>query len=169
MGFFSKLFSKKEEPKVLKSIIKAPINGRVLPISEVPDETFATKMLGDGIGIEPVESGTIVAPVDGVIGQLFETGHAFTVETKEGVNILVHFGLNTVELKGQGFEIIAKEGDNVKAGDPIIKYDLEFLKANSPSVITPVVVLDSEEYKSIKTFENQTVHAGNETIIEIEL
>ena len=157
MGFFSKLFSKKEEPKVLKSIIKAPINGRVLPISEVPDETFATKMLGDGIGIEPVESGTIVAPVDGVIGQLFETGHAFTVETKEGVNILVHFGLN------------AKEGDNVKAGDPIIKYDLEFLKANSPSVITPVVVLDSEEYKSIKTFENQTVHAGNKTIIEIEL
>lgn len=169
MGFFANLFSKKEEEKVTKNVVLAPIAGRVIPISEVPDETFASKMLGDGVGIEPLASGTMVAPADGVISQLFETGHAFTVETKEGVNILVHFGLNTVELKGKGFEIIAKEGDSVKAGDPVIKYDLEFLAANSPSVITPVVILDSDEYKSIKTFENQQVEEAKQTIIEVEL
>ncbi|WP_068449104.1 PTS sugar transporter subunit IIA [Caviibacter abscessus] len=169
MGFFANLFSKKKEEVVTKNVVVSPIAGKVIPISEVPDETFASKMLGDGVGIEPFASGVMVAPADGVISQLFETGHAFTIETKQRVNILVHFGLNTVELKGKGFEIIAKEGDTVKAGDPIIKYDLEFLKANSPSVITPVVILDSDEYTAIKTFENQEVKEADQTIIEVEL
>lgn len=169
MGFFSNLFGKKEEEKKeIKLKVYAPINGKIYPLSEVPDETFATKILGDGIAIEPNESGKILSPIDGVITQLFETGHAFTVESKDGISILVHFGLNTVELKGQGFNKVANEGDTVKVGDPIVEFDLPFLKENSPSVLTPVIVLDSDDYKSIVCQENKTVRSGLDEVLEVE-
>ncbi|WP_067140390.1 PTS sugar transporter subunit IIA [Oceanivirga salmonicida] len=168
MGFFDKLFGKKEEKKeIKKTIIKAAITGKVVDIKEVPDETFAKKLLGDGIAIIPEKSGNIVSPVKGTITQLFETLHAFTVETEDGVNILVHFGLNTVELKGNGFTKVASEGDKVEAGDVVIKYDLEYLKENVPSVITPIIVLDSEDYLNIETFIGKDVIEGRDTVLEI--
>lgn len=168
MGIFD-FFKKKEEKKeVEKIVVKAAITGKAINISEVPDPTFAEKLLGDGIGIVPVSSGEIVAPVSGTIVQLFETLHAFTIETESGVNVLVHFGLNTVELKGEGFIKLLNEGDKVKAGDAIVKYDLDFIKENAPSVITPMVILDSEEYKSIKVSVDKDVVAGQDIVIEIE-
>ncbi len=168
MGFFDKLFGKKEEVKENKKIIiKAPITGKVVDIKEVPDETFAQKLLGDGVGIIPEKSGNIVSPVKGTLIQLFETLHAFTVETEDGVNVLVHFGLNTVELKGHGFTKIANEGDKVEVGDVIIKYDLDYLKENAPSVVTPVIILDSEEYTKIDVIIDKNVAEGNDTVIEL--
>lgn len=176
MRFFDKLSgifglnSKKEEEK--KDVIVrvfSPLDGRVLPLSEVPDETFAQGLLGDGIGIEPLTSGIVKAPVSGKIIQLFETKHAFVVETKEGVQVLTHFGLNTVKLNGAGFEGIAKEGDLVKAGDPIVKFDYEFLKENADSIITPVVILESEEYKNIDKLTLETAEAGKSEILKVEI
>lgn len=148
--------------------IYSPIVGTAISIEEVPDQTFASKLLGDGIGIQPKESGVIMSPVDGVVKQIFETNHAFTVETDENVEILIHFGLNTVELRGKGFERLVQEGDRVKQGTPIIKYDLDFLKENSDSVVTPVVILDHEQYSDIKIMEDKEVDS-NSLIIEVEI
>lgn len=171
MGIFDFLKGKKEEVKEVSKIkVVSPLQGKVISIKEVPDETFASKMLGDGVGIDPsgLSKANLVAPVDGTLVQLFETGHAFTVETKDGVNILVHCGLNTVELKGEGFEKIAEEGAKVKAGDVIVKVDFDLIKDRVPSIITPVVVLDSDDYKNIEVFLDQNVEAGKEVVMEIE-
>lgn len=164
MGFFD-LFKKKE--KETKKILIAPITGEVVPMENVPDETFASKMLGDGVAIEPSESGYMVAPMDGVV-DITPTLHAFTLESTDGISVLVHLGVDTVKLNGQGFEQIAKTGQKVKAGDPIIKFDLEYLRENAPSVTSPIIVLESDNYKNIEKHEGIKVHAGNETIIEIE-
>ena len=169
MGFFDSLFGKKKEVEK-RSVIKvvAPVDGNVIPLSQVPDETFAQGLLGLGVGIEPLESGYVKAPVAGTIIQLFETKHAFVVETPEGLNVLTHFGLNTVKLKGEGFEAVAKEGDKVNAGDPIVKFDLEFLKANADSVVTPVVVLESDDYPNVTALFEGTGTAGVTEIISAE-
>lgn len=166
MGFFSKLFSKKD--KDTKKVLVAPLTGKVVPLETVKDETFASKMLGDGIAIEPSNSGVMVAPMDGVV-EVTPTLHAFTLESKDGISILVHLGLDTVKLNGEGFEKLVESGTKVKAGDGIIKYDLEFIKDKVPSVTSPVIVLESEEYKEIIKYENQEVHAGQEKIIEIDV
>lgn len=119
------------------------------------------------MAIEPSESGFMVAPMDGVV-DITPTLHAFTLEATDGVSILVHLGVDTVKLNGQGFEQLVKTGQKVKTGDPIIKFDLDYLKENAPSVTSPIIVLESDNYKNIEKFEGIKVHAGNETIIEIE-
>ncbi|WP_156299631.1 PTS sugar transporter subunit IIA [Streptobacillus canis] len=168
MGFLCRLFGncKKEEVKKTGEIkIVSPLDGKVIPLQEVPDPTFAQALLGNGIGVEPQKSGVVKSPVDGTIIQLFETKHAFVVETEEGVQVLTHFGLNTVKLKGEGFEIITKEGSKVKAGDPIVKFDYDFLKANADSIVTPVVILETEEYKAVNPVEGLTEAVAGETVI----
>ncbi|NYV27587.1 PTS glucose transporter subunit IIA [Streptobacillus felis] len=170
MGFFCKLFGKCKKEEVKKSgeiKIVSPLDGNVIALKDVPDPTFAQELLGNGVGIEPLKSGVVKSPVDGTIIQLFETKHAFVVETEDGVQVLTHFGLNTVKLKGQGFEIITKEGSKVKAGDPIVKFDYDFLKENADSVITPVVILETEEYKEVKAEEIETAVSGETIIITI--
>ncbi|WP_288866934.1 PTS glucose transporter subunit IIA [uncultured Sneathia sp.] len=164
MGFFD-LFKKKETNT--KKVLIAPITGDVVPLDTVKDETFASKMLGDGVAIEPKESGVMLAPMDGIV-DITPTLHAFTLESSDGVSILVHLGVDTVKLNGKGFEQLVESGTKVKAGDGIIKYDLAFLKENAPSVTSPVIVLESDEYKNIQKYEGQSVHAGQEKIIEIE-
>ncbi|WP_064591640.1 PTS glucose transporter subunit IIA [Streptobacillus moniliformis] len=172
MGFLCRLFGKckREETKKSNEIkIISPLDGKVIPLEEVPDPTFAQALLGNGVGIEPLTSGVIKSPVDGTIIQLFETKHAFVVETEDGVQVLTHFGLNTVKLKGEGFEIITKEGSKVKAGDPIVKFDYDFLKSNADSLITPVVILETEEYKSVIPVKGiDTAISGETVIINIE-
>lgn len=165
MGFFD-LFKKKEEQKK-EVLIYSPIDGDIVTLEDVPDKTFAAKLLGDGIAILPNKSGSICSPVDGKLIQLFKTGHAFTVETKEGINVLVHFGINTVELNGQGFEKLVDEGIEVKAGDPIVKYDYEYLLENATSVVCPVIILDSEEYEIKKTEEKDQIFKST-VILEIK-
>lgn len=170
MSFLNKIFGKKnKEEKREKITIYSPLDGKCIKIGEVPDETFAKQLLGNGIAVEPSNKGIIKAPIDGKIIQLFETNHAFVIETQEGVNVLVHFGLNTVNLKGNGFERIAKEGDDVKVGDIILKYDYDCLKNSVDCLVSPVVILDSEEYTKIKIFENDDLISGETKIIEIEL
>lgn len=166
MGFFDKLFGKKEAENVTLDVY-APISGEFVKLEEVPDKTFSAKMLGDGAAILPVKSGEIVAPFDGKLVQVFKTGHAFTIEANNGVNVLIHFGMNTVDLAGQGFTKLVEEGTVVKKGQPIIKYDYEFLKDNAPSVVTPVIVLESDEMSKVEILPNDKLVAGETLLLKV--
>ena len=155
MGFFDKLFGKKDNsPKEVK--IYAPLSGEIVNIEDVPDVVFSEKIVGDGIAIKPAGD-TIVAPVNGTIGKIFETNHAFSIESEEGVELFVHFGIDTVELKGEGFTRLAEEGQTVKAGDPIIKFDLAFLTEKAKSVLTPVVISNMEEISNLQKLSGEVV------------
>ncbi|MCE1644963.1 glucose PTS transporter subunit IIA, partial [Enterobacter hormaechei] len=100
---------------------------------------FAEKIVGDGIAIKPAGN-KIVAPVDGTIGKIFETNHAFSIESDSGIELFVHFGIDTVELKGEGFKRIAEEGQRVQKGDLVLEFDLKFLEEREKSTLTPVVI-----------------------------
>lgn len=119
--------------------ILAPVKGKVIPIEKVPDEVFAQKILGDGVAIIPDE-GKIYSPVDGTITTITDTLHAYGFETEDGISMIVHFGLETVGLKGKGFEAKVKVGDKVKAGDLVAEVDLDFLKKENIEITTPVIV-----------------------------
>ena len=131
------------------TILKSPLDGKIIPIEDVPDPVFADKVVGDGIAIDPSGS-LVVAPCDGTIGKIFETNHAFSMETASGVELFVHFGIDTVELKGEGFKRIAAEGQSVKTGDPVIEVDLELLREKAKSVITPVVISNMDDVEKLE-------------------
>lgn len=168
MGLFDFLKgnNKEAEKKEFKGKVYAPISGKILPLEQVPDEVFAQKMVGDGIAIEPDASGTMLSPADGKVEKIFDTNHAFSIVTTSGMEIFVHFGMDTVKLEGKGFERIANEGDTVKKGDPLIKYDYEFLKENAKSVITPVIISNYEEYSSLGKKEGNAV-AGETLVLDV--
>ncbi|MDQ2887657.1 MAG: PTS glucose transporter subunit IIA [Chloroflexota bacterium] len=145
--------------------ILAPLDGTVIELEKVPDEVFAQKMAGDGVAIDP--SGAVaVAPVTGSLTKLFPGGHAFGMTMDNDVELIVHIGLDTVELKGQGFENIATEGQMVKAGDPIVRYDLATLKRLGKVVLSPVVSCGSGTVVSRAT---GTVKAGRDVLFVLQL
>lgn len=117
----------------------SPLNGKVIEISNVPDPVFSEKMMGDGFAIIPSD-GMLVAPVKGKIIQVFPTKHAICIETKDGLEIIIHIGLETVELNGIGFDVKVKVGDNVEVGDLLVNIDIDFLKKNNKDIVTPVVI-----------------------------
>lgn len=164
MGFFDKLFGKKEN--VVKEVkIYAPLSGEIINIEDVPDVVFSEKVVGDGIAIRPTGD-VIVAPVNGTIGKIFETNHAFSIESDEGVELFVHFGIDTVELKGEGFIRLAEEGQKVKVGDPIIKFDLAFLSEKAKSVLTPVVISNMEEITTLEKLSGE-VTSGESVVLSL--
>jgi sugar PTS system EIIA component len=124
----------------------APVSGTAVPLSEVPDEVFAEGMAGEGGAIVPGASGEAVAPVSGTLVKLFEGGHAFGIETDGGVELIVHVGLDTIEMRGNGFEKLATEGDWVEAGQPIVRFDLDEIKNSGYDPVTPVVVTNPEDH-----------------------
>ena len=147
--------------------VLAPISGRAVPLAEVPDEVFAEGMAGEGCAILPEASGEAVAPVSGVLVKLFEGGHAFGIATDDGIEMIVHLGLDTIELRGKGFERIATEGDRVEAGQPIVRFDLEEIRAGDYDPVTPVLVTNDEDHPvtGVRTGEVQAgellFEAGN--------
>lgn len=149
MGIFDILKKSKQEES--KGIV-SPTNGELLEITKVPDEVFSTKMMGDGFAIKSTD-GIIVSPVDGKVGVIFETKHAVIIESKEGKEVLIHLGIDTVNLKGEGFEVFVNVGDEVKAGDKLVKMDLPFIEANAKSSISPVIFTNLESNESIKVVE----------------
>ncbi|WP_439242030.1 MULTISPECIES: PTS glucose transporter subunit IIA [unclassified Lonepinella] len=165
MGFFDKLFGAKESHAVEVEIY-APLSGEIVNIEDVPDVVFSEKIVGDGIAIRP-NSNKIVAPVDGVIGKIFETNHAFSMESKEGVELFVHFGIDTVELKGEGFTRVAKEGQTVKRGDTVIEFDLASLEQRAKSVLTPVVISNMDEISHISKKVGDVV-AGESVVLVLK-
>lgn len=165
MGLFDKLFGSKES-KSVEVEIYAPLSGEIVNIEDVPDVVFSEKIVGDGIAIRP-KGNKIVAPVDGVIGKIFETNHAFSMESKEGVELFVHFGIDTVELKGEGFTRIAQEGQSVKRGDTVIEFDLDLLEAKAKSVLTPVVISNMDEISSIEKKSGEVI-AGESVVLVLK-
>lgn len=137
--FFKK--KKKEEKKVS---IASPVNGKIVKLEEVPDPVFAEKMVGDGFAVMP-EDGEVHAPVSGEVTLQPEGFHAIGIKTEEGLEVLVHFGLETVELKGEGFTPHVKVGDKVNKGDKVLSVDIEKIKDKVPSIITPCIVANLEE------------------------
>lgn len=126
--------------------VLAPVSGRAVPLAEVPDEVFAEGMAGQGCAIVPEASGEAVAPVSGLLVKLFEGGHAFGIATDGGIEMIVHLGLDTIELRGRGFERIATEGDRVEAGQPIVRFDLDEIRAGDYDPVTPVLVTNDEDH-----------------------
>lgn len=168
MGIFSKIFNtdkEKEEVKINLDVY-APINGNLIDIEKVEDDTFANKFLGDGLAISPSKTEYILAPIDGIV-DITPTNHAFTITNEQGVELLVHFGLDTVKLNGKGFEALVKSGDRVSAKDKIIKCDYEYIVNNAPSLVSPIIVMDAEKYCIIKE-KIQEVNAGVNKIYTIE-
>ena len=119
-------------------------NGEVIELTEVQDEVFSKKLAGDGVAIIP-NNGNFTAPLDGVISRIFPTNHAFSIKGKNSIEIMVHIGLDTVELKGNGFKRLKEEGNSVKVGDTIIEVDLDYLKSNGKDTTTPIVANSEKE------------------------
>lgn len=146
--------------------IHAPFKGKTVPLTEVPDPVFAQKMVGDGVAILP-ESEQLLAPVAGTLTHLFPTGHAAGITTDEGLEILIHIGMNTVELKGDGFTVLATQGKRVQVGEPIIQINLEKLKKTAKSIVTPVVVTNMDRVKQIKPAATSVVQAGTDELLRV--
>ena len=146
--------------------ICAPLKGKCVSIKEVNDPTFSEEILGKGVAIIP-EDGKVYAPADGTVTTMFPTGHAVALTTDDGLELLVHVGLDTVTLKGEGFNIIAKEGQKVKKGDPLLEADIEKIKAAGFDTITPIVICNSDDCSEINGSVDQDINVGD-MIIEVK-
>jgi len=143
--------------------ILAPVAGEVCPFSEVKDEVFSSGAMGNGIAIKPSE-GVLKSPVDGTVSLVFPTGHAIGLKSKNGAEILIHIGMDTVELNGEGFEVLVSKDQEVKAGQPLVKFDLDAIKAKGYDLTTPVIITNSKSYKEIGGSKQAAVKAGDQLL-----
>lgn len=130
-------------------VILAPVEGEAVPISEVSDPTFGEEILGKGVAIKP-SKGRVVSPVDGTVSMMFETGHAVSIMSDGGTEVLVHVGLDTINLKGKYYKAHVKNDDKIKAGDLLIEFDIAGIKSEGYDVITPVVICNSSDYSKFE-------------------
>ncbi|WP_026885090.1 PTS sugar transporter subunit IIA [Clostridium beijerinckii] len=149
-------------------IIIAPISGRTIDLSEVPDPVFAEKMAGDGIAINSTGD-TVVAPCDGTISLIMDSGHAFAITTNNGIELLVHVGLETVSLNGEGFEILKSVNTKVTAGTPILKLNRSFIESKGISLITPVLVANPDKLKELNPILDKEVCYGKDIVMECKI
>lgn len=152
--------------KTASLVLVSPITGDVVPLAQVPDEAFASKAVGEGVAIRPTDK-IVVSPASGTIVKIFNTDHAFCLETETGAEIVVHIGIDTVKLNGQGFTRLVEEGTTVVAGQPVLELDLAYLNANAHSMISPVVVSNIDDYAGISLLASGSVVAGKSQLFEI--
>ncbi|WP_027409334.1 PTS glucose transporter subunit IIA [Anoxybacteroides tepidamans] len=148
--------------------IFAPLNGRVIPIEEVPNPTFSHKFLGDGIAIIPSD-GKVVSPVDGRIINIFGSKHAIGILSDKGLEILIHVGLETVLLNGEGFTLHVKRGERVKKGDLLLSFNLRFIKRKAASIVTPIIITNSEMTSDMKLVSPKTCIAGQSALLQVAM
>jgi glucose-specific phosphotransferase system IIA component len=141
----------------MSGVVASPFTGRVVALDDVDDDVFSERVMGDGAAVMPTD-GRVVAPVAGTIGKLFEGGHGFAIETPEGLQVLVHVGLETVHLRGDGFTVVAREGDEVAVGDDIVAVDLGRMEERGIDMVSPVVVISGEP---VSVTEAPEVAAGD--------
>lgn len=146
----------------------APISGKAMPLSEVPDPVFAEKLAGDGMAIL-AEGDTVVAPADGEVTLIFKTKHAVAMTLDNGLELLIHIGLETVSLEGEGFEQLVEQGTRVKAGTPLIKVDRNVILNKGLSLATPVLITNVDAAKSITPVESGDVVAGKTVVVNFEV
>ena len=163
MGLFD-IFKKKEKTVVT---IYSPMNGKVIELKEVPDEAFAQKMVGDGCAIEP-DKGIICSPIDGQLMNIFPTNHAIIFETIDGLEMIVHFGIDTVKLEGKGFQKLREPGP-IKIGDEIVKYNLDEIKDNVPSTRSPIIINNVEKVEKIEVLSLGKIVKIGEPIMKVTL
>jgi len=163
MGLFD-VFKKKE--KIIVTIY-SPINGKVIELKEVPDEAFAQKMVGDGCAIEP-DKGIICSPIEGQLMNIFPTNHAIIFETIDGLEMIVHFGIDTVKLDGKGFQKLREPGP-IKVGDEIVKYNLDEIKDGVPSTRSPIIINNMEKVEKIEIISLGKVVKIGEPIMKVTL
>ena len=143
--------------------LKAAESGRTIPMDEVNDQTFAQELLGPGIAFVP-SNGTVVSPIDGTIATVMDTKHAVCIQGEDGLELIVHAGLDTVELNGKYYQTYKEIGDQVKAGDVLLEFDLEEIAKAGYDVTTPIVITNLGDYKITKCLTGQQVKAGEEVI-----
>ena len=163
MGLFD-IFKKKEKAVVT---IYSPMNGKVIELKEVPDEAFAQKMVGDGCAIEP-DKGSICSPIEGQLMNIFPTNHAIIFETIDGLEMIVHFGIDTVKLDGKGFQKLREPGP-IKVGDEIVKYNLDEIKDNVPSTRSPIIINNMEKVEKIEVLSLGKIVKIGEPIMKVTL
>ena len=163
MGLFD-IFKKKEKIVVT---IYSPVNGKVIELKEVPDEAFAQKMVGDGCAIEP-DKGVICSPIEGQLMNIFPTNHAIIFETIDGLEMIVHFGIDTVKLDGKGFQKLREPGP-IKVGDEIVKYNLDEIKDNVPSTRSPIIINNMEKVEKIEVLSLGKIVKIGEPIMKVTL
>lgn len=146
----------------------APVSGKTIELSEVNDVAFAQKMVGDGVAIQPT-SNIIVAPCNGTLSLIMETNHAFAITLDNGVEMLVHVGLDTVSLNGKGFKVLANVGESVTAGTPILEIDKEYLDSMNIDLTTPVLIANVDFVKEIKALSGKIVTAGKDVVLEYKI
>lgn len=156
---FKKLFGKKDNS--IKFV--SPIKGEIIPIEEVNDPTFASGMLGKGVGIKPAE-GKVVAPVNGEITIMFPTKHAVSILTEDGAELLIHIGLDTVNLQGEHFTSHVEVGQKVKVGDLLVEFDTEKIKEAGYDITSPMLICNPDNFESIETIKYGPVELGEEII-----
>ncbi|TPD98704.1 PTS glucose transporter subunit IIA [Enterococcus sp. PF-2] len=143
----------------------SPVSGTMIDLTEVPDNVFASGMMGEGVAFKP-ETSQIVAPADGTIAMIPETLHAFGLTLGNGAEILVHVGIDTVSLAGKGYKVLKKAGDKVKTGDVIIEIDSKFIQEKGYSLITPMIITNSSEYQ-IELHLNERVTSGKTLVAKV--
>lgn len=157
---------KQEEKTAGKAVLYAPVQGNVITRENIPDDTFASGVLGDGVGIEP-ETGEVVAPFDGEISTVAETGHAIGISGPEGMELLIHVGVDTVKMNGDGFTPLVKEGGKVKAGQKLLTFDMDKIKAAGYSSTVAVLLTNSDDYKTFRVVKTGKT-AQQDVLIEVE-
>lgn len=156
MSFLGNLLNKKNEIDIF-----APLQGKVVKLDEIPDPVFSSGMMGDGLGIEASEN-FVKAPFDGEVVTLFPTNHAIGLINAEGVEVLIHVGINTVEMNGEGFKAHVAQGDKVKQGELLLEFDTDFIREKGYSSVTPVIITNSAELKSIQKSSQENINFSDE-------
>jgi len=161
---FKKLFKSKKKEE--STVLYAPVDGELIALEEVPDPVFSEKMMGDGIAIKPA-NGSVVSPVQGEVVQVFPTKHAVGIKTDNGVEVLIHIGLETVSLDGQGFTAYIQEGDKVKPGDKLITFDKAVIDEKAKSSITPMIITNADDVGDIQVNDQTQVSAGKSEVLTL--
>lgn len=163
MGFFDKIFGGKNSAATKfsgqKMTVLSPLDGTVIPLDQLPDETFATAILGPGCGLEPTGD-TVYAPFDGTVTTIADTLHAVGMMSDDGIEILIHVGMDTVEMQGKGFEAQVKVDQKVKAGTPLLKVDLDAIRAANHPTATALIVTNADDLPELKIVGGGIVAAG---------
>ena len=147
-----------------KGEVQSPLTGELVPLAELPDKTFADELTGKGIAIRPTE-GKVTAPFDGTVTMVAKSKHAIMLQSTDGIDILIHVGLNTVSLKGKYFDVKVEAGQEVRLGDPLVEFDLESIKAAGLDIVSPVIVTNTPDYLDVVPVHVKGVISMNELLL----
>ncbi|MEH2958086.1 PTS glucose transporter subunit IIA [Candidatus Merdisoma sp. JLR.KK006] len=153
-----RLFSRRKKEEFV-----SPMKGTLLPLEQVPDPVFSERVMGDGFAVE-LSGSEVFAPVSGTVVTAFPTGHAFGIKTNDEMELLIHIGIDTVNLNGTGFEVQVREGDTVKQGDVLVRVDVNYVKEQGKSIVSPVIFTSGEKIELLKSGIVQNGECGIITI-----